>query len=240
MSDQYPIQLCRGFTDDQWRRLRPRLSDPTDHAAWQCAIDVFKRRMEERFFASVDLLVAHDARLDREVPAGSPADGSTLPSAGEAVPVVPGFAVLALCCLLAETLAGFRAKPVPIAGDQVDCTYPKGKCVKPVSPSLLLTFLRRPRFQGAFAEDEVARSFVHGIRNGIMHEAETRSWIVWREEPAGVIVGREGTRRVLNRTLFYEVLRKEYDDYIAELSDAGNTALRTRFVKKMSDIAKEC
>jgi hypothetical protein len=85
----------------------------------------------------------------------------------------------------------------------------------------------------------MARSFVHGVRNGIFHEAETRGWVIWREEPPGQILAREDGRYVLNRTEFYHALKAEFRGYVAELRDPSNSELRTRFKKKMSDIVKE-
>jgi len=94
-------------------------------------------------------------------------------------------------------------------------------------------------FRGAFDDENVARSFVNGVRNGIFHEAETRKWIIRRDKPQGQILAPEGRRYILNRTKFYEALKAEFHTYIAELRDAGNAALRSRFVKKMTDVVNE-
>jgi hypothetical protein len=113
-----------------------------------------------------------------------------------------------------------------------------GKCIKPTTTDQFREFLRRPAFCGAFDDDSVARSFVNGVRNGIFHEAETRGWVIWREEPPGQILVLEDGRYALNRTEFYHALKAEFDGYVAELRDPNNSELRTRFKKKMSDIVK--
>jgi Leu/Phe-tRNA-protein transferase len=82
-----------------------------------------------------------------------------------------------------------------------------------------MSFLRRPAFGNAFKDDMLAKEFVNGVRNGILHEAETRKWVIWRDEPKGRIVEKEQDGFALNRTL--------------------NKALRIRFKKKMNDIFKE-
>jgi hypothetical protein len=82
----------------------------------------------------------------------------------------------------------------------------------------------------------VARSFVNGVRNGIFHEAETRGWVIWREEPPGQILVREDGRYALNRTEFYNALKAEFHGYVGELRDPSKSELRTRFKKKMSDV----
>ena len=59
----HPIELCRGFTTHQWRKLRPLL-DGQDPEAWECAIEVFRRRLSERYLSSIEALIAADARVD--------------------------------------------------------------------------------------------------------------------------------------------------------------------------------
>jgi hypothetical protein len=99
--------------------------------------------------------------------------------------------------------------------------------------------LRRPGFQGEFDDEATARSFIRGVRNAILHEAETRGWVVWRDEPEGRIVERQGDRYVLNRTAFYSALKSEFDSYLVELRNPANSDLRRRFLKKMDDIVAE-
>jgi hypothetical protein len=98
--------------------------------------------------------------------------------------------------------------------------------------------MRRPAFLGAFAEERIARKFVNGIRNGILHEAETRKWVIWREEPIQIAQPEEDGY-ALNRTLFYEAVTQEFESYIRDLHDPANGELRERFTEKMNDICKE-
>jgi hypothetical protein len=107
----------------------------------------------------------------------------------------------------------------------------------------LKTFLGRPRFRGAFANGKVAKRFVEGIRHGILHEAETRGWVIWRNIPTGEIVkplGAGGPPYALNRTAFYEALKAEFEEYLREVREPQNTDLRKRFIEKMDDIVNEC
>ena len=55
------------------------------------------------------------------------------------------------------------------------------------------------------------KRFVRGVRNGIFHEAETRKWVIWREEPAGEIAAQEDDGYALNRSLFYAAAEKELE-----------------------------
>lgn len=234
-----PVQICRGFTDEQWNILRTRLNN-SDESAWGCAIEVFKRRINERYFSCIDALINGDSKQDIKVVSGAPPYCSTLSEDDESPIIVPGFAILALCCLLAETLQSFREKPQETPASVMECTFPNGKCIKPATISQVKDFLLRPAFRGEFSDDKIRSSFVKGIRNGIFHEAETRRWVIWRDEPQGRILASRGKGYALNRTEFYRALKDEFQTYITELQDPTNKCLRYRFVRKMTDIAKEC
>jgi hypothetical protein len=241
------MQICRGFTDAQWNGLQNRLICPdgtiqSDESAWRCAIEVFERRIRERFLSSIEALEKADSRSDIEEVLGAPSDCSSLPDDSGKEIVVPGFAVVGLCCLLIEALQAFREAPVRQVSVPGPCTYPAGSCIRPQTSTTdaFMKFLRLPAFQTAFEKDEVAKSFIHGVRNGILHEAETRRWVIWREEPANRIVESEGDGYALNRTLFYRAIKSEFDTYIRKISDLQNGDLRKCFVKKMHDIVDEC
>lgn len=239
------VQICRGFAVAQWKILHSRLinrdgTNSNDQEAWCCAIEVFERRIRERFLSCIEALESADSKLDIWAPDKAPADCSSLPQREEAV--VPGFAIMALCCLLAETLQSFRCKQKmpPKTADR--CSYPDGPCVRVPQTSTtdtFKTFLRRPAFGGAFADEHIATSFVNGVRNGILHEAETRNWVIWRSEPEDQIVAKEGEGYALNRSTFYRALKNEFSKYLQELRDSKSVELRSRFRKKMNDIAKE-
>lgn len=239
------VQICRGFTAAQWRKLSTRLvnSDGTssnDQEAWRCAIEVFKRRIHERFLSCIEALEAADSKSDIWVRVEAAADCSTLPCKSDAV--VPGFAIMALCCLLAETLQSFRCKQEPPQKPDEACSYPKGPCVRipqTTTTDAFKAFLRRPAFNGAFADEQIATAFVNGVRNGILHEAETRKWVIWRSDPQNQIVAKLGGGYVLNRGAFYRALRHDFDQYLEELQGLNSVEQRLRFRKKMNDIVKE-
>jgi hypothetical protein len=234
-----PIQICRGFTDEQWRGLRKK-KDDGDESAWSCAIQVFERRISERFFACIEALIDADSKRDFKLPPGAPPDCSTLPSNDGRQAVVPGFAILALCCLLAETLQGFRESSPKKLAVRVPCSYPTGQCIRPSTTSEFSAFLRRPGFRGEFDDSAIARRFVDGVRNGIFHEANTRGWVIRRNKPRGRILAQEADGYALNRSEFCQALKAEFNLYLKELRDPSNTALRSRFKKKMNGIAKTC
>ncbi len=171
-----------------------------------------------------------------------PADCSTLSDYGSKRIVVPGFAIMALCCLLLETLQSFRDAKQNVSKSSGPCAYPSGPCIRPMMSSnrLIKDFLKRPSFGGAFKDPETAKSFVCGIRNGILHEAETRCWIIKRDKPQGRMCERQESRYALNRTMFYQALRQEFDSYLRDLRIPNNLALRKNFVEKMDNIVEKC
>jgi hypothetical protein len=130
-----------------------------------------------------------------------------------------GFAVLALDCIILESLWGFmNGNPVP--NGKVRDTYRE--------------ILRGPRFGWTDAQSEAFREFV---RNGLMHDAETRSqWIVQRTLPKNSIIEqRPGAGYVINRTKFHDALKSTFDDWIANLRD-GDVALRENMRNRMKQI----
>lgn len=223
--------LCLNCTKSDWRQLDARL-DADDAPDWISAVAVFESRIKERFLACIDALIAADTKPDLGLPRCS----------GHApAHCIPGFSIMALCCLLIDTIQGFREPPAVLADPAGPCPYPAGDCIKPraTTNDQFKRFLRRPAFGNAFLDDKVARSFVNGVRNGILHEAETRKWVIWREEPHGEIVAPEQDGYALNRNLFYAALKSECESYFEELRSPSNRQLRQRFRKKMKDICRE-
>jgi hypothetical protein len=217
-----PVEICRGFTDDQWRALRNRL-DGDDEPAWNCAVEVFSRRIRERFLSCVESLEDSDSHHRVPISSGAAPDCSTLPADVGGRIVVPGFAIMALCCLLVETLQSFREGQ----GSQK-------------TKKIFKEFLKRPAFGREFVDDSVASSFAEGVRNGILHEAETRRWVIRRNEPAGRIVRELGHGRyLLNRVEFCRAVKAEFEGYAAELREPAKKDLRKKFLKQMDDVVRQ-
>lgn len=100
-------------------------------------------------------------------------------------------------------------------------------------------FLRLPAFRHEFDDNQIVKRFVRGIRDGILHEAETRRWVIWRDEPEGRILEHRGGGYAVNRTEFYKALKVEFEGCLQELRDPQNQKRRQRFLKKMDDIVRE-
>lgn len=176
------IQICRGFTTIQWKKLHKRLikadgTNSEDQSAWYRAIEVFERRIEERFLSCIETLELADAKLDIQTEDES-SELAPLPQNKGAI--VPGLAIMALCCLLGETLQSFRQK-TESSSHRATCSFPNGPCLKipqTTTADAFKAFLQRPSFGNAFANEQTASSFIRVVRNGILHEAETRGWVI--------------------------------------------------------------
>lgn len=217
------MELCAGFTSEQWRtELRPNL-DADNPAMWDKAIGVFERRMRERFFRCIDMLLkADDASRDTGI-------------------VRPGFSIMALCCLLVETLQSFyeggRNTNAGVVAEP--CTYPTGRCAKePSTARAFKDFLKgSPHFKGDFRTSQICGDFANDVRNALLHEAETRGgWLITRMVPPDQILVIYHHGYKLNRTNFYRALRKEFDDYVVKLRDTSQEVLRKNFLRKMDSI----
>jgi hypothetical protein len=164
---------------------------------WQKAIDIFEDRIRRRFLKPI-------SRIEEYTYAG--------------------FAVLALDCLLIETLQQFR-EGVPRTPDKKSCEY-------------FVCFLTGTSF-GHYFTKEMAGMFYDQIRCGILHQAETKgsSRVLKQSVPlVGCTEDRKGL--VINRKLFHQQLVREFEAYIALLRDPINQEWRDKLKKKMDYICR--
>ncbi|HEX5425171.1 MAG TPA: hypothetical protein VFW94_16610 [Candidatus Acidoferrales bacterium] len=211
------VQICRGFGHKDWQALSQRLlaGDAVQQKErdWHRAVEVFDRRMRERFFTCIEALEAVPIPEYAPVP-DDPDPDRLLPGENPAT----GFAIMALCCPLIETLQTFRTGS--FCGTR----------------QAFIAFLKECL---AFTGPEAER-FEDGIRNGILHNAKTREWIIRRDVPKDRIVERERNLYVLNRTLFCKELRDWFRSYIKQLADPIKNDLRKNFIVGMQHIVDRC
>jgi len=162
-----------------------------NEAEWLKAIDIIEDRIKGRFVRWIDSLVAKR---------------------------FSGFVVVALDCLLIETLVGFMT----------------GKPSK--GPDALLTGqLGSGEFQFT---TEQAQKFRESVRNGVIHDAETRGgWIIRPGEPDGRILTPNGGSITLNRNAFHSALTRELEAWLAKLR-SGDNRLRKNMTERMEQIIK--
>lgn len=193
------MQVAPGVYASEWKQLH--LDDPQS-SDWLRAIDIFQKRFLGRFIEPVDLLIAQDETrppIDRRF----------------------GFAVMAIDCLLIETLAAFREGLTTTR----DC-----------SKRVFLDFLHtRPLFGDHF-RGKLAEDFYDDFRNGVLHQAETkRNSKIWS---VGELVQQRDNGLIVNRTKLHDLIKDEISSYCQELLNADNAPLRANFRNKMDFICR--
>jgi len=194
------MQIAPGVDASVWHGLK--LDDP-DSPDWAKAVKILEARIHDRYIAPVDFLIASEE--------------SKPPSERRF-----GFTVLAIDCLLVETLGAF------IEGlDDTDRKSEKTFC----------TFLRtRKQFASEFTTDDLAEKFYEQFRCGILHQAESggdsKVWSV------GPLLRVQGNAITVNRNKFHDSFKAEFQSYLAELRDSKNSTLRNNFRKKMNFISR--
>lgn len=191
------MQIAPGTDADEWKKLN--LDIPSD---WETAVRIFERRIRARFTDAIEFLIDDDDRR--------PATERRW-----------GFAVLALDCLLVESLQAFRR----------GLTDTRGK-----SKELCVQFLtERTAFKAFFTSPDIATRFYYEFRCGIAHNAQVfgdgRVWSI------GPLLAMMGTQITVNRTSFHQALVTELEQYLAALRNGVDRELRANFRTKMDFIA---
>jgi hypothetical protein len=192
------MQIAPGVDSSEWRALK--LDDPNS-SDWQRAISILHKRIRGRYFDPVDQLIV----AEKDTPAHERRFG---------------FAILAIDCLLIETLGAFLQGSETTDG---------------ISKATFCKFLTtRDRFK-AFTES-LAKQFYEEFRCGILHQAEvgggSKVWSV------GDLVREADGALTINRNELHERLKADFEEYLTELNNSANRALRKNFRTKMDFICR--
>lgn len=171
----------------------------TDESDWQEAIKIFRDRIEGRFFIPIQRMVGYK---------------------------FSGFAIIALDCLLVETIQQFKKGVYET---------PKGKGFE-----YFEEFLTKTGFK-AYFDKKLAMKFYKQIRCGIIHQAETKNSSTIRKADSLPLVklSDDGEGIVINRKKFHNQLESEFTKYLDELGKPFNRTLRENFKKKMDYICRK-
>lgn len=130
-----------------------------------------------------------------------------------------GFLIMAVSCLLIETLEAFHS------GWTSTRTHS--------SDSFDNFFSRQVRFS-VFHQPGIAVDFYENVRCALLHQGETRNgWTLRRSGP--LLDG-----KTINATKFHREIARALDDYCGALGSLGNSGLRKNFDTKMNFILKQC
>lgn len=193
------MQIAPNFEAAKWKALA---LDDAASPDWEIAFSVFESRIRDRYIAPVDFLIASEM----EAPA---------------IERRFGFAILAIDCLLVETLGAFLEGLEETTGR---------------SQKIFCLFLTsRQKFSQIFSQ-ALAKKFYKEFRCGVLHQAEvggnSRVWSV------GPLVQEVGDSIIVNRNEFHNNLKVELTTYLSELRNPTNVQLRSNFRKKMNFIAR--
>jgi hypothetical protein len=131
------------------------------------------------------------------------------------------FSSIALCSLLIETLQQFY--------NGLDVTVFRGH-----KDAFIQFFTRSTYFSQHFTR-RTAGFFYSDIRNGILHQAQTkRNTQLTFDQPDMIIEIENGIR--LDVIKFKDELLNEYEHYLERLRESANSELRENFIKKMNYI----
>jgi len=195
------MYIAPNITNDEYLKLN--LDDETSHD-WNRAIEIFKSRIESRYLEPINFLIKEDEQrssIERRY----------------------GFSILAIDCLLIETLQAFRE----------GLTNTKGKSI-----DMFVNFLTQKKHFRQHFNKQQAERFYYDFRCGILHQAEVMGdALLWS---IGMVRGEkaDGTPYI-NRTKIHDFIKRELALYCEELMDKDNKKIRKNFRIKMDFIARK-
>ena len=141
--------------------------------------------------------------------------------------IYSGFSIIALDCLLIETLQSFRTgRTNPLKGD--------GK-----SKDTITNFLTQRNNFAKHFNASAADIFYNHFRCGILHQGEVKSSGLIRIDTANMVLpSDDGQSLIINRWYFHEAILEEIKEYKEELMIGLDLALREHFIKKMNEISR--
>ncbi|HVS50853.1 MAG TPA: gamma-glutamylcyclotransferase family protein [Opitutaceae bacterium] len=193
-------ELASHFTVERYRELKPSLATE-DSAAWTEVIEAVRRRIDERYVAPVSELEQHDDKPRDERPTRA------------------GFAIVALDCLLIDTIQSFREGRSETAEKSPARSFEE--------------FLNTPRFSDFNNRDR--GNFFQNVRNALLHNGETRS--DWKIR-IGIdrMLKREGTTRLLNRKFFHAAVLEEWKTFCDAVA-ANDLPARAALIRRLDAMA---
>jgi hypothetical protein len=204
--------LAPDFTVADWYGVCDQLDPDRYDRRWQRVIGRIRLRLRKRFLDPADALIGRDKRFRRI------AEG-------------PGFAVLAIDCILIETLFGYeRGAHTAVGG---------------TGPAFITFLTQTPCFAKDFGLGDRAAAFGPAVRNGVLHDGETRKgWTVWKGSDRGpLVVDLSDGRRRVYRDAFHAAVKAYVNDYFVRLKtrdDPTAATLRLAFKERVNGLCRDC
>ncbi len=195
------IELARGWTVGLVRKCLE------DQDAKNDLVDFVRARYTERFFSPIRELKSATGDEHRY-----------------------GFAIMALCCLLIETLQCYRdGLPSTYRKDLEDLKEQIDNDTLVVDPKYKINYKKWSSLAGGpdtfkrfFDNDQAffgtrlnAREFYQNVRCGLLHQAQTKAgWLLKRSGPLW-----QEAPPCINRDIFSQKLQESFDEYLAGLAE---------------------
>jgi hypothetical protein len=187
------------FTSDDWEKLDLSNRSPD----WNVAVEIFLDRINGRFLAPVEAIRKH---IDPQITEFA------------------GFVIMAIDCLLIETLVQFRSGEDETKGNHAEAFWD--------------FFKQSDFFKYDFDSRRMAVVFYRHFRCGILHQAQTKKSSLVRygrrRMVEASVAGDLEEGLIIDRELFHNALVNEINSYVQRLLLPKNKELRERFVRKMN------
>ena len=188
------IYIAPSFTKEDYLNIRLSAMESSEQD-WERAIEIFINRVYGRFFEPIRFLTERGVNEN-------------------------GFAIMALDCLLVETLYQFHNGLNKTSGGN------KAK---------YSSFLRQA-MPDIFTSQEIAEIFYSNIRCGILHSAQTKNGSRLTFGKHEIISEFRSGKIQVDVEGFTNRLRDCFDAYINAISCKDNRELRENFIEKMNYI----
>ena len=212
------MNISLNYTSTDFSKLN--LTDTSNETDWKEAVEIFEDRYSNRFINPI-LELATNKKLS--------------------IWEYSGFAIMALNCLLIETLNQFYygVNDTNEIKNDISITH-----INSIEDAFVDFFTKSKHFNTSF-KDKESRIFYLQVRCGLLHQAETKksSTIhIKSEQPEIVVLTNTGQLNEgisIRRDLFTTQLVEEYNDYKKRLLLPVNTDLRKHFIIKMTHICND-
>ena len=183
------MEISPSYTDIDFKVAR-------DDEKWEEMVVIFYDRLEGRFLKPIRL-IENDMNIG----------------------MFSGFSILALDCLIIETLQQFYEGTIQS---------------KNVGDSFKNFLLQSKFFKFNFDKTK-ARTFYLDFRNGLLHQAQTKNRSLIQIKPKNMVTEIEGGL-IINRKLFHRAIEDEINNYKKLLISGEDKIKRKNFIKKMNFI----
>src|SRR6185437_6366984 len=201
----------------QWKKVRPSLNESyTYHEHWKEAIQLFKTRLDRKFFDPLKSIILQNQKL------------------GE------GFSIVTVQCALIESLASFRTGYIyklKIEKNAPSFYYTKSKAMFIDFLHTDLIFINHFYHLNSVNKKILdhpfnAFEFYDSVRCGLMHEARTKgAWHInasSNDDLLGPFIRQEGDKIKLLRTVLHHRLQNSVNQYLTDLQSSTSEGLRLR------------